>query len=84
MIVEIDSPGGGLFESLDIAERLQNLDWAHTVAYVPHWASAGRRLSALGCDEIVVAPSALIGDAGAIVMGEHSQWHYAPRKLSAP
>ena len=58
VIVEIDSPGGELLASLRIAEHLQKLDWAHTVAYVPQRAISGAAIVSLGCDEIVMAPHA--------------------------
>ena len=72
VIVEIDSPGGLLKESLEIARHLQALDWAHTVAYVPQRAVSGAAIVSLGCDEILMARSAEIGDAGAIFMDENS------------
>ncbi len=80
VIVEIDSPGGRLYESLDIAERLQNVDWAHTVAYVPKWAVSGAAIVSLGCDDIVMAPGANIGDAGAIILDEKSRFRFVPQK----
>ena len=46
VVLEIDSAAGGL-ESL-IAQRLQNLDRVHTVAYIPHQATGGVALVALG------------------------------------
>ena len=58
MILEIDSPGGRLKESLDIADHLQKLDWAHTVAYIPRDAISGAAIVSLGCDEILMAPHA--------------------------
>ena len=80
MILEIDSPGGGLIDSLEMADHLQKLDWAHTVAYIPRYAISGAAIVALGCDEILMAPQARIGDAGAIVMDEHSLFHFVPQK----
>ena len=81
VIVEIDSPGGFLEESINIAYRLRDLDWAHTVAYVPRQALSGAAIVALGCDEIIVAPNALLGDAGAIYQDEESLFRYAPEKI---
>lgn len=81
VILEIDSPGGRLNESLEIAQRLQEVDWAHTVAYVPHRAISGAAIVSLGCDEILMAPNAEIGDAGAIIMGEESLFKLAPQKM---
>ena len=81
VILEIDSPGGRLKESLDIAEHLQKLGWAHTVAYVPREAISGAAIAALGCDEILIAPPARIGDAGPIILGEDSLFRLAPEKM---
>ena len=81
IILEIDSPGGTLAETLDIAERLRDLDSAHTVAYVPKMALSGAAIVALGCDDIIMAPKALIGDAGPIFQDENSQFRFAPEKI---
>jgi membrane-bound serine protease (ClpP class) len=81
VVVEIDSPGGRLKESLEIAWRLQKLDWAHTVAYVPDWAISGAAIVSLGCDEIIMAPNARWGDAGAIFRDETSLFKFVPEKL---
>ncbi|MBN2476840.1 MAG: peptidase [Pirellulales bacterium] len=81
VIVEIDSPGGFVDASIAIAERLRDTRWAHTVAYVPREAISGAAIAALGCDEIVMAPDARIGDAGPIYQGEDSQFRHAPEKI---
>jgi len=81
VIIEIDSPGGFLDASLAIAQRLRDVNWAHTVAYVPDEAISGAAIAALGCDEIVVDADARFGDAGAIYQGEDSQFHYVPEKI---
>jgi membrane-bound serine protease (ClpP class) len=81
VIIEIDSPGGLLQESLEIAERLRDLNWAHTVAYVPREALSGAAIAALGCDEIVMSPQAVLGDAGPIFQGEDALFRHAPEKI---
>lgn len=81
VVLEIDSPGGRLYESLEIAWRLQKLDWAHTVAYVPQRAISGAAIVSLGCDEIIMAPHARWGDAGVIIMGKDSLFQFAPEKI---
>jgi len=80
VILEIDSPGGRLNESLEIAEHLRDLDWAHTVAYVPKKAISGAAIVSLGCDEILMGPSSEIGDAGVIYMDEHSVFRFVKQK----
>ena len=81
VILEIDSPGGELEASLNIAERLRTLDWAHTVAYVPREAISGAAIVALGCDEIVMGPDARMGDAGPIFLDEDFLFQHAPEKI---
>jgi len=81
LIIEIDSPGGYVEESVRIAETLQAIDWAKTVAFIPREAISGAAFIALGCDEIVMAPDARIGDAGAIFLGEDAAFRYAPAKI---
>jgi membrane-bound serine protease (ClpP class) len=81
VILEIDSPGGYMIESLEIAEKLRDLDWARTVAYVPREALSGAAIAALGCDEIVLRPRAVIGDAGPVFQGEDALFRHAPEKI---
>jgi len=69
IVVEIDSPGGTLEDSLNISEQLRYLDFAHTAAYVPKQALSGAAIAALGCDDILIAPLATIGDAGPLRRG---------------
>ena len=84
VIVEIDSPGGRLDSSLAIAEMLRDVDWARTVAYVPHMALSGAAVVALGCDEIVMNPHAMLGDAGVIYQGQDALFRYVPEKQVSP
>jgi membrane-bound serine protease (ClpP class) len=81
VVVEIDSPGGLLESSLAIADRLRDLDWAHTVAYIPREAISGAAIAALGCDEIVMHPHALLGDAGPIYQDEGALFRHVPEKF---
>ncbi len=84
LIVEIDSPGGMVDPSLAIAQRLCDLDWAHTVAYIPgddHFgALSGASFVALGCDEIVMGARAALGDAGVIQLDENFMFQYVEEK----
>jgi membrane-bound serine protease (ClpP class) len=60
---------------------LRDLDWAHTVAYVPAQALSGAAFVALGCDEIVMRPEAALGDAGVISPDAEFQFRYVPEKI---
>ena len=81
VIIEIESPGGLMEASLNIAERLRDIDWAHPVAYVPRQALSGAAIAALGCDEIIMHPDARFGDAGPIFQGEDFLFRHAPEKI---
>jgi membrane-bound serine protease (ClpP class) len=81
VILEIDSPGGFVDSSLNVAARLDDLDWAHSVAWVPREALSGAAFVALGCGEIVMAPDAAMGDAGPIFMDEDFLFRHAPEKI---
>jgi len=81
VIVEIDSPGGELEASLNLARRLRDTRWAHTVAYVPREALSGAAIMSLGCDDIIMADNAVIGDAGPIFLDEAFMFQHAPEKI---
>ena len=63
----IDSPGGSLVDSVNLANYLADLDPAQvrTVAYVPAEARGDAALIALACDQLVMGPDAVLGGAGA-------------------
>ena len=83
VILDIDSPGGLLDQSMDIANRLREIKWAHTVAYVRKEAISGAALIALGCDDIVIAEDALFGDIGVIRNDGTGAFRYAPAKINS-
>ncbi len=87
ILFEIDSPGGELFLSEDIADALAGLKarGVHAVAYVPKMALSGSAIIAMGCDDIYLRPEATIGDAGAIRWSpEGQQFEKAPEKVLSP
>jgi membrane-bound serine protease (ClpP class) len=83
IIFEIDSPGGMLEPSLEIAHSIADLDskTIRTIAYVPRMALSGAAIIALGCDEIVLQHHAKIGDAAPISVREGQQFERAPEKV---
>ena len=83
IIFEIESPGGYLLSSLNLANSIAALSKheIRTVAYVPKMAHSGAAIVALGCDEIYLRPDAQIGDAGPIEIGEGGQFERAPEKV---
>lgn len=80
VVVEIDSPGGWVESSLELAEHLRKIKWARTVAFIPEEAISGAAVMALGCDDIVMAPDAHFGDAGEIFRDEKGMFRYVPEK----
>ena len=80
LVIQINSPGGTLEESLKIAEELRDVKWAKTVAFIPEKALSGAALASLGCDEIIINSVGRIGDAGIIFMDQTFAFHYAPEK----
>ena len=64
--LRLDSPGGAPEQSLVLATWLSALDPARvrTVAYVPREARGDASLVAMACDELVMAPDAVLGGEG--------------------
>lgn len=81
VVVEIDSPGGRVDSSLNMAFALRDAKWATTVAYVPRQALSGAAIMSLGCDHIIMNKNAFIGDAGPIFMAEDFLFRHAPEKI---
>ena len=83
IIFEITSPGGLLYDSIDLATSIADLDklGIRTVAYVPKEAISGAAIIALGCDEIYLELNAKIGDAGPIEIQEGGMFARAPEKV---
>jgi len=82
IIFEIDSLGGLLIQSQNLAFAIADLDpkEVRTVAYVPEKAISGAAIIALGCDEIYMRDGAKIGDAGPIEIRHGQQFEFAPQK----
>ncbi len=84
VIIQIDSPGGELFTSMDIAKMFSKVDWAEVVAYVPsdamYGAISGAAFASLGCKRIYMGKRALIGDAGVIETDGKNPYRYVPEK----
>ncbi len=86
LIFEIDSFGGTVVSSSNLAQTIARLDEQNirTVAWIPEKAYSGAAIVALGCDEIYMHPEAQIGDAGAIRMGPDQVFERVPEKLLSP
>ena len=84
VILEIDSPGGFVVTTQNIADRLRSIHWARTVAYIPREALSGAAIIALACDDILMASKGRMGDAGEIMMGKDNAFRYVPEKERSP
>ena len=83
LIFDIDSPGGYLKTSEDLANTIAYLDpkKVRTVAYIPKQALSGAAIIALGCNDIYMHPDAHIGDAAPIEVGKGQWFERAPEKI---
>jgi len=83
IVFEIDSPGGMLGPSLNLASTVSELKRrkVHAIAWIPKAAYSGAAIIALGCDEIYLAPNATIGDAEPIELQANGQFERVPEKL---
>src|SRR6185369_8270875 len=86
MIFEIESPGGYLRPSENLAYAIADLEnrKIRTVAFVPRSAYSGAAIIALGCDEIYLTPEGIIGDAGPIEIRKGQQFELADPKILNP
>ncbi|MEK7711323.1 MAG: NfeD family protein [Planctomycetota bacterium] len=69
IVLDMNTPGGLVTSSIDIADLLRNLTGIKTVAWVHNSAYSGGALVAVACDEIVMARSSRIGDSQVIMGG---------------
>ncbi len=87
IIFEVDSPGGYLYESEELARAIADLKnrGVHAVAFIPKAAISGAAIISLGCDDIYLLPEAKIGDAGVIAeTAQGGAFERAPEKVVSP
>ena len=68
LVIELDTPGGDLYDSLKISAYIKSLAarGVPTIAWVNAHAYSGGALVAAACNWIVMAPASVIGDAAPI------------------
>jgi len=85
LIFEIDSPGGALTQSQNLANAIADLAdrKIRTIAYIPKdkQALSGAAMIALGCDEIYMDPNVRLGDAEPIELRNGQQFEHVPEKI---
>ncbi|MFQ5589926.1 MAG: nodulation protein NfeD, partial [Phycisphaerae bacterium] len=69
MVFDMDTPGGLVTSSIEIADLIKNLPDIKTVAWVNPNAHSGGAIVAVACKEIVMARSSRLGDAQVIMGG---------------
>jgi membrane-bound serine protease (ClpP class) len=66
VILQIDTYGGLVTSALEMSRFIKRQDDLHVVAFVHDKAISAGAMIALACDELVMSPSATIGDAAPI------------------
>ncbi len=83
IVLRVESPGGLLIESQSMANKLRDALGVQTVAYIPNYAYSGGAYVSLGADEIVMGPSASLGDVG-VIFQDLDAFKYVPEKIMSP
>ncbi len=66
IVIELNTPGGGLLPTLDICHTLKTKAPPNTVAWIHPRAFSAGTIIALACRDIIVSPDATFGDAAPI------------------
>ncbi len=82
ILIRLTSPGGDLEQSLQLARRLSDIDWATTIVFIPEEAISGGAVICLGCDRITMQAGAVIGDAGPVSLGMEGFEHAEEKVVS--
>ena len=80
IVLDINSPGGFTYVTFELMDMVLDAKQVETVAFIEKDAISGAALLSLACDRIIMLPTARIGDAGEIVMGEDGRYRYTEAK----
>ena len=80
IVLDIHSPGGFTYVTFELMDMVLDAKEVETVAFIEKDAISGAALLSLACDRIIMLPTARIGDAGEIVMGEDGRFRYTEAK----
>ncbi len=80
IVLDINSPGGFTYVTFELMDMVLDAKQVETVAFIEKDAISGAALLSLACDRIIMLPTARIGDAGEIVMGEDGRFRYTEAK----
>lgn len=75
IILDLDTWGGLVTPALEMSQYLKSQRDVRTVAYISSKAISAGAMVAMACDEIVMAPSAQIGDAAPIAVTAGNRVH---------
>ncbi len=78
VILELNTPGGLVTSSLDIARFLRGQTDVHTIAFVTNEAYSGGALVALACDEVIMSPTSVLGDCAPIILSSDKRLEPLP------
>src|SRR5450432_1596632 len=67
VILDLDTPGGLVTSGLDISRFLRRQEDLHIIAFVRDKAYSAGAMIAVSCNEIVMAPAAVVGDCAPII-----------------
>ena len=82
IVFDMDTPGGLVTSSIDIADMIRELTKVKTVAWVNPNAHSGGSIVAVACDEIVMTRSSRMGDSQ-VIMGGPTGATAVPEDLEA-
>lgn len=80
IVFDLDTPGGMVTSSIEIADLIRGLEDIKTVAWVNPNAYSGGALVAVACNEIVMSRSSRIGDSQ-VIMGGPDGFQAVPEDL---
>jgi membrane-bound serine protease (ClpP class) len=78
IILDMNTPGGLVTAGLDISRFLRRQNDLHVIAYISDKAYSAGALIAVACNEIVMNPSAVVGDCAPIVFNTEGELEAMP------
>jgi len=82
IIIQLDTPGGLVTSALDISRTIRGLRDLRTIAFIDNKAYSAGAMIALSCDEVIMVPSAVIGDCAPITINHTGDIVAAAKALS--
>jgi membrane-bound serine protease (ClpP class) len=83
VVLRIESPGGRVDVTKELADRILSMKGVRTLAWIPAYAYSGAAIVAIACDEIVMSPKAILGDAQPGVITQEG-WRPVGEKAESP